>query len=440
MQTIELRAQILLESRTFQLVLEQILESYQIDSKRSEDASSLLASLTDQDAPDLIFIGKESAIKAGMTAAEFIQHLRAKFSGPILLLSTEQETPNIESYVSSGVTDVFSPSEFEQVERFISNYLTYQNTVADVSHSKVLLVEDSRSVTKMITELFRQNNIEVLCVPTGKEALALLHFESVDLVITDYMLEGDMTGLALIRDIRRYTQWYSLPILAITGYNDPERNKELLRSGVSDIMHKPFDIELFLIKCQNLIQNKRTFQMLMNKEQTLTDMSQKDTLTGLYNRAYLKAFSERFIEKNINNDKALYLIHLDCDDFKDVNTQIGHDEADLVLKELGELLAQQLEKDTVLARLDGDEFMISLPNYSFDKALQVADQLRERVAQYKFCGGSVSFTVSVGVSGEMSSCSFSDIYVDTDKAITNAKNNGKNQVGLGDFMKSVMSD
>lgn len=432
-----LHATILLESRTLVSLLTQVLGNFRIDTCEEESSLNLLDKLADQKHPDLLFIGKESAIKENLTPFEFIAKLRAVYHGPILLITTNDDIDQIESYVSSGVTDVFSMKEIEQIENFVSNLISYHESVADVSNAKVLLVEDSKSMRDVISDLFERNDIEVSFVATGREALTVLHFEQVDLVITDYMLEGDMTGLALIRNIRRTTQWYSLPILAISGYQDPERNKELLRNGVSDVMYKPFDPELLLMKSKLLIQNKRTFQHMLAKQTTINEMLQKDALTGLYNRSYLAHFCERELtNQQSDRTKHLFLVHIDCDDFKNVNMAIGHDLADKVLIELGLVLRQYTPSDAVLARLDGDEFMIAIPNAESDVVLQVADLLRESVSNHDFFG--TRFTVSAGVAGSEPGKNFSELYFETDKAVMRAKSAGKNKVMVCEYTTSLL--
>lgn len=431
----ELTAYILASSKTINAVLGQVLGDFHIQSEILSDAYQLEQAVKDKE-PDLIFVAKEMAAATELEPLEYFCQLRAHFHGPIIMISGDQDIEYIESYVSAGVTDVFSLAEFSQIENFISNFVSYRNTINDTKQAKVLLVEDSRSIMSLVTLLFEQNNIEVLTVPTGREALTVLHFEQVDLVITDFMLEGDMTGLSLIRNIRRTSQWYSLPIIAITGYQDLERDKELLRNGVSDVIHKPFDVDVFLIKCQNLIMNKRTFETLIEKQTQVRELVNTDAMTGLFNRFYISRQVEQLLKDRPQGN--LFALHFDCDDFKSLNDNLGHQTADEVLVEISQLLQSRVSNGDLVARLDGDEFLYVMPSSSFDHALQMADMLRESIAQ-KFAGGH-RLTVSVGVSGQnQTHASFSDIYADTDKAIMSAKDKGKNQVAVGSLISAQFS-
>jgi len=428
----EFNAAIMLESKTLKAMLQRVMDEYNFTTQVHKDGSQLLASISSTYHPDIVFISKESVKKVGLNLTDFMSELRENFNGPVLLISTEQDIKHIEHYVSSGVTDVFAPSEFIQIDSFVSNFVSFKKATTSDDKAKVLLVEDSKLVTSLISELFEQNNIEVMFIPTAREALTVLHFEQVDLVITDYMLEGDMTGLSLIRNIRRTTQWYSLPILAITGYNDPERNKELMRNGVSDILHKPFDIELFLIKCQNLIQNKRTFQKLMDKQQELIEMTQTDPETGQFNRQYLMKQFERVKTELANSGGSFHLIQIDCDDFKLINQEHGHSAADKLLKDIGVFIKSSISEQNTVARFEGDEFMVLIPKSPLDTVLQIADMLRESIAQKSFNG--IHITVTIGVTTGNAHSEYSELHQDCDNAVRTAKTQGKNQVSLGKLL------
>lgn len=423
-----LSAGLLLESKTFRTMLHRILQQHNLNVVDFDNAQDLLAQVANSSELDVLFIGKESAIKAGLSPEAFLKELRRYFNGPVLLVSTEQDLDNIEHYVSSGVTDVFSLAEVEQIDNFIVNFISFKNAVNSTDKAKVLLVEDSKSMTSMVQTLFEQNNMEVMFIPTGREALTVLHFENIDLVVTDYMLEGDMTGLALVRNIRRTSQWYSLPILAITGYNDPERNKELLRNGVSDIMHKPFDMEMFLIKCQNLIFNKRTFQNLMEKQSKLTELTKRDATTGVYNRQYLL----QQLDQLLTTGKA-FLLHIDLDEFTSVNEKLSFTQADETLKQVAQFIGQLVNSEHLLARIEGDEFMLLLSKVQLDTAIQIADLIRESVAQHDFSG--VKLTASIGISMGQKGALGKDILQDCKAAVVKAKQGGKNTVEIGQLVE-----
>ncbi|XFO67319.1 hypothetical protein SPSIL_035140 [Sporomusa silvacetica DSM 10669] len=89
--------------------------------------------------------------------------------------------------------------------------------------------------------------------------------------------------------------------------------------------------------------------------------SEKDSLTGLYNRRYVdKVISSLLIQMNRKNAK-LSICILDCDNFKYINDKYGHDKGDFVLQEFSRVLVATNKKSNIVARWGGDEFLIIAP-------------------------------------------------------------------------------
>ena len=126
-----------------------------------------------------------------------------------------------------------------------------------------------------------------------------------------------------------------------------------------------------------------------------------DDVTDLYNARYLLAALDREVSRADRSDLSLSVLFLDLDRFKDVNDSHGHLVGSRVLKELGQLLADSIRSIDTVGRYGGDEFTILLVDTGHEKALQVADRIRESVAAARFGGGRglhLALTVSIGVS------------------------------------------
>lgn len=94
------------------------------------------------------------------------------------------------------------------------------------------------------------------------------------------------------------------------------------------------------------------------RESQFRRKAERDSLTGLYNRA---AALDRIESLLASDERPCTLIMVDVDDFKAVNDTYGHVEGDAVLKELAFFLTQVMRKEDVVARLGGDEFLIFAP-------------------------------------------------------------------------------
>jgi diguanylate cyclase (GGDEF)-like protein/PAS domain S-box-containing protein len=100
-----------------------------------------------------------------------------------------------------------------------------------------------------------------------------------------------------------------------------------------------------------------------------------DSLTGLYNRSFLEEELKR-----LDTDRMLplSLIWGDANGLKLVNDVFGHSEGDLLLKRMAGILKEVCRREDIIARVGGDEFVILLPNVSYDESLSIINRIQER--------------------------------------------------------------
>src|SRR5207244_2276722 len=100
-----------------------------------------------------------------------------------------------------------------------------------------------------------------------------------------------------------------------------------------------------------------------------------DQLTGLPNRARLRAEIERRLSSNEGGQTSLALLLVDLDRFKEVNDTMGHPCGDLLLQQVAARFKAHVGEADMLARLGGDEFALLVQNASEDLACGVAERL-----------------------------------------------------------------
>ena len=121
----------------------------------------------------------------------------------------------------------------------------------------------------------------------------------------------------------------------------------------------------------------------------------------------------------------LSLLMTDIDDFKNFNEEFGSQVGDALLKQMAELIHSQLRTVDILCRYGGDEFVIILPGTNKKEADGVAGKIRESIENAKF---SKKVTVSIGVAHFRSKMTRHELTFNTDKALYQAKSQGKNKV------------
>ncbi|SRR5579883_502651 len=118
----------------------------------------------------------------------------------------------------------------------------------------------------------------------------------------------------------------------------------------------------------------------INLRETLRDQSLHDSLTGLYNRRYLDEFLAKEINIAERNQTTLAVIMLDIDFFKKFNDKYGHEAGDMVLKELGKVMQNEVRSSDITCRYGGEEFICILPDCTLPEAKKFSEILRLKVA------------------------------------------------------------
>ena len=157
-----------------------------------------------------------------------------------------------------------------------------------------------------------------------------------------------------------------------------------------------------------------------------------DSLTGLYNRRHFLELAEHELQRARRYRRFLSAIMLDIDHFKQVNDTYGHAAGDHVLKEVADCCRQVMRKEDVLGRYGGEEFVIMLPESNLSATCQVAERLRQSIAQKTIDTevGPVMVTVSLGVITLGDECStLETLLAGADQDLYLAKRSGRNRVG-----------
>jgi diguanylate cyclase (GGDEF)-like protein len=159
--------------------------------------------------------------------------------------------------------------------------------------------------------------------------------------------------------------------------------------------------------------------------------SMTDGLTGIFNRRHFFVLAEREFQRAVRFGRPLSVIMLDIDDFKLVNDTHGHAVGDQVIVEVARLCRTSIRAVDILGRYGGEEFVFVLPETSASGARQLAERLRQRMADTPFntSSGPVSCTASLGVAstaGEPEDVAA--LVANADAALYAAKAGGRNRV------------
>ena len=156
----------------------------------------------------------------------------------------------------------------------------------------------------------------------------------------------------------------------------------------------------------------------------------KDALTGVYNRSTFEETLNREVKLAHRYKRSLSLIILDIDNFKQFNDEYGHALGDQVLKTTVSNILACVRSTDIVFRYGGEEFVALLSNTSIDGAKLLAERIRktieESVVQYE--DRTINVTTSLGISELSPGEQNASFFTRADKALYEAKKNGKNTV------------
>ena len=168
----------------------------------------------------------------------------------------------------------------------------------------------------------------------------------------------------------------------------------------------------------------------------VTELSVRDSLTGLFNRRYLDASIARMEAARLrrepkDRDRAAAIL-FDLDYFGDINKQHGHGAGDALLRAFADILRARFRGGDLVARYGGEEFLAILDGATADQAAAIAEEIRTSFAVVQVIGpdGSpVTATVSAGCAAMgTDEDRYADIVARSDVGLVMAKRAGRNRV------------
>ncbi|MDY7578211.1 diguanylate cyclase [Herbaspirillum sp. RTI4] len=175
---------------------------------------------------------------------------------------------------------------------------------------------------------------------------------------------------------------------------------------------------------------------LKASEGRLEYMAHNDSLTGLYNRAYLEDRLKQALEKAERDGSRFVLLFCDLDDFKPINDRFGHEAGDATLREVGKRLLQGRRRVDIVARFGGDEFVVLLADVdaAVDVGISVARQILSEIGMPLLIEGHtfrLAASIGIAISGGVD-VTAAQLLARADTAMYRAKRAGKNQFWIFD--------
>jgi two-component system, cell cycle response regulator len=299
--------------------------------------------------------------------------------------------------------------------------------------TSILIVDDSDTVREQIIQTLTKVTVfdRFYEARDGIDAFKQLLATRIDLILCDLEMPR-MDGFKFLAMINTREELRNIPVIMLTGREDRELKIKGLEQGACDYVTKPFDPGELIARVKVQLKIKMLQDQLKQSNEMLTQLSNTDPLTQLFNRRYMIDMLERELQRTIRKGSPLSLVMMDIDHFKLVNDHFGHQNGDVVLVAVADLSRKDLRSYDFAARYGGEEFVLILPETAHEEALQVAERVRVEVEKQVFTGdlSDLRVTISMGVATCPAAgiSSVAGLIREADEALYRAKQKGRNRV------------
>ncbi len=241
------------DSRMFQSMFARLLDPARHEVLACSRGAEALA-LLERERVDFICSAFYLSDMEGIQLCRQVRALARYAHVPFALLTSVDDEAQLTRALPVGVTDIFNKRDIDQMLAFIQRFTGVRRRI----EGRVLYVEDSMAQRQVLKAMLEDHGLVVDACGAAEEALAAFEQAEYDLVLTDIVLDGHMSGTGLVNQIRRRTDARGdVPVLAVTAFDDAARRLDLFNLGISDYVIKPVVAEELFIRVSSIITRRR---------------------------------------------------------------------------------------------------------------------------------------------------------------------------------------
>lgn len=305
---------------------------------------------------------------------------------------------------------------------------------------KVLLIDDDPEDVGLIQEVLTRVNghgpaFDLKTAGNLEAGLTCLEEKSMDIVLLDLQLP-DSKGIETFNRISERAP--DIPIIILSVIYDDALAMEALRRGAQDYLFKrEANHEVLVRTIHFAVERHRLRKDLAGANARLEKLSLLDPVTELFNRRGLQEILSREIRRIQNKSSSLLALLIDLDDFKKMNSALGHKAGDVILREVAAKLQSVLRPTDYSGRPGGDEFVVLMPETHFAEGMRIAEKIRLAVSTTRISVSSfedICMTASIvminasNVDPHESGGNLDDMITRMRQTLTKAKPRSKNKL------------
>ena len=263
----------------------------------------------------------------------------------------------------------------------------------------ILIVDDEQANTSQVSELLKQGGYTVATASDGFKALAACKVRLPDLILLDLYMPL-MSGLDVFNRLKTEEKTKYIPVIFLKKKEEPAPALDKQTLEDHPLLTKPLEAHDVVALVKTMMREKYLRDELRKKDGQIRELALVDSLTSFRNQRFLLEFLKTELSQCQRYNTALSLVLIEPDSFKELQKAHGQKGGDSLLLQLAVILSRQNRASDVLARSGSFEFAMVLTHTDRNGAVEVAERLRNVIAQSTFTLGdtSMQITASLGIS------------------------------------------
>lgn len=404
-----------------------------VRSEKAEDEEDLNELLTSHN-PDIILC------TLGMPELSLEQTIdcirQAKKHIPVIAVDNDG-TQSVSECIGQGAEDKVNKSDQEHLKQVMIRTARCQFEFKQLQTAEEALSEADKRCKVLLN--------------SSKDAIAYVH-DGMHIYANDSYLElfgyeswDDLEGMPILDMVESSDQKGFKDFLrAYASSDNPEQNFDVKLVPTSD---EPFEARMEFSSAS--VEGEECTQIVIRSQadneelqSQIEYLSQRDLLTGLYNRPTFMSRLSNALKAAKDSKTNSALVQLEIDKFADIRTELGINAGDQLLTEVGKLFMETLSEENIVARFEGDSFTILTPNWEDAELESLTQQLLTGVSGkvFELGGKSTNCTISIGATIiDDNAPDENELISRAQRAYAEASEKGGNQVSLYKPSKGEMS-
>ncbi|WP_373069692.1 response regulator [Sulfurimonas sp.] len=232
-----------------------------------------------------------------LSGYDLYNEIRKLTDAKVMILSAETDTEQREALFKLGVVDyIVKDNHFNEAVEELGNIFCKLEQNNDAT---ILVIDDSKFLQISIKKILNARNYRIVPAYTGEEGIQKLHENDVNMIILDMELP-DARGLDILRKIKKEKHFSNIPVMILSGTNNPETIRDSYKAGAFDYISKPFNVEELVLKVDMSVDADRKNTEILCKQQLLNEYKDAVDRSSIVSKTDLKGIitfvNDKFVE------------------------------------------------------------------------------------------------------------------------------------------------